>query len=141
MNILMYTLRCAALLATVSAGVAVSAAGVRARGDGKDAGASFSADVLPLFRRSCLPCHAEGSSNPSELILDSRDMLMKGGKNGPSVVPGNSRGSILVQKLSAAPPFGDRMPLKRKRDPRDLSLTQDEINLIADWIDRGARDN
>jgi hypothetical protein len=107
----------------------------------EEKGSSFRNTVLPLLQKSCLPCHAEGSSNPSELFLDSRESLMKGGKNGPAVVPGNSRSSILIQKLSPAPPFGDRMPLKRKRDPRDLSLTPEEIGMIANWIDHGAKDN
>jgi|WetSurMetagenome_2_1015567.scaffolds.fasta_scaffold230022_2 hypothetical protein len=133
----MRVIRCMTIVLAVAAGVATGVAG----GNKKDEGASFKTGVLPLFQRSCLPCHAEGSSNPSELILDSRELLLKGGKAGPSVIPGNSKGSILIQKLAATPPFGDRMPLKRRRDPRDLSLTQEEINLIADWIDHGARDN
>jgi cytochrome c len=109
--------------------------------DGQGNGISFKNNVLPIFRKSCLPCHAEGSSNPSDLSLDSHERLLRGGKNGIVVVPGDARASILIQKLSATPPFGDRMPLRRRRDPRDLSLTPEEIRTLMEWIDEGAKDN
>jgi hypothetical protein len=57
---------------------------------------SFSGDVIPLFRRECLPCHAEESYNRSGLALDSYKLVMAGGRHGASVVPGDPVGSLLV---------------------------------------------
>jgi hypothetical protein len=109
----------------------------------KDA-VSFKDDVLPIISKRCLPCHAEENYNPSDLSLDSYDKLMAGGEHGASVVPGKAQESILVKKLSATPPFGDPMPRERKKkkdDPWTKQLSPEEIKLISDWIDQGAKNN
>jgi hypothetical protein len=114
---------------------------------GKDAGAqevSFKTDVLPTIKKYCLPCHDEESFNRSELALDSYELIIKGGKHGPAVVPGKPSESILIQKLGANPPFGDPMPLKSKRQrTSDLSkkLTPDEVNRLSKWVEQGAKNN
>jgi len=105
---------------------------------------SFSKDVFPIINKNCMPCHAEDQFNPSELSLDSYDLLKKGGKHGDSIKPGKASESILVQKLLEGPPFGDRMPFdprkKRKREPMK-PLADEEIRLITDWVNQGAKDN
>ena len=103
---------------------------------------TFKEDVMPILKRECLPCHAEDNFNPSELSLDSRELLMAGGKHGRAVVPGNAEKSVLVQKLSSNPPFGDRMPLdpKKKRGMQSTkSMTEEEIRIIRAWIEQGAK--
>jgi hypothetical protein len=104
---------------------------------------SFKNEIMPIVKRACLPCHAEDSFNPSELSLDSRDLLMNGGKHGSPVVPGNPEKSILYQKISPNPMFGDRMPLdpkKKRGTPSMKSLSEDEIKVIRAWIEQGAKD-
>jgi len=105
---------------------------------------SFSKDVVPIINKNCMPCHAEEQFNPSELSLDSYDLLKKGGKHGDSIKPGKASESIFVQKLLEGPPFGDRMPFdprkKRKREPMK-PLADEEIRLITDWVNQGAKDN
>lgn len=105
---------------------------------------SFQTDVFPLIKKNCLPCHAEDNYNPSELSLDSHALLMDGGKHGTAVVPGKVEESLLMQKLGAKPPFGDRMPLDPKKKRGETStkkLSDEEIQLISDWIAQGARNN
>jgi Planctomycete cytochrome C len=104
---------------------------------------SFTGDVFPLIEKHCLPCHAEENYNPSELSLDSYDLLMAGGKHGPAVKPGKPEESILVQKLGASPPFGNRMPPnpRKKGAPPRKRLTEAETRIIVDWIAEGARRN
>jgi len=106
---------------------------------------SFAQDVFPIFKRHCLPCHAEDNYNPSELSLDSYELLMEGGRHGKAVIPGNSKESKLVLKLLADPPFGDRMPLdmrkKKGKKPTVAPLEEEEIRAIATWISQGAKDN
>jgi hypothetical protein len=102
---------------------------------------SYSRDIIPIIEDKCLRCHTEEKSNPSELYLDSYSSLMEGGKHGKPVLPGKGEQSILVQKLGASVPFGDRMPLKRKSAPTGNYLTEEQVKLIADWIDQGAKNN
>jgi hypothetical protein len=97
---------------------------------------SYTGDLLPQVfnnvRVGCTGCHG-GQNN---LFLDSARQLMEGNSlHGPVVIPRDSAGSILLQKVSSSPPFGDRMP--QGGNP----LTQDQLLLISDWIDQGARDD
>jgi len=105
---------------------------------------SYMADVFPLVKKKCLPCHAEDNYNPSGLVLDSYETMMAGGEHGVPVQEGKGSESLLVQKLLDKPPFGDRMPLdmkKKKGEPSKKRLTDEEIRLITAWIDQGAQDN
>lgn len=108
---------------------------------------SFSLDVLPLFER--MPpeigcgCHMPSSRRPigieiSGLDLSSYASIRRGGTTSleANVVPGDPCASILVQKMSSAPPFGARMP---SSGPPYFSA--EERALIADWIAEGAHDN
>ena len=95
---------------------------------------SFSNDVFPIIKKHCLPCHASDSENPSEFFMESFPDIMKGGKHGTPIIPKNGDGSILVQKIKPAPPFGDQMPLMTKK-----KLTDEEIEIIKKWIDQGAK--
>jgi len=97
---------------------------------------SYKKDVLPILKANCLPCHTEDQMNPSELYLDTYDNLMAGGKHGKPVVVGKADSSLLIIKLVGKPPFGDRMPLKRK-----TSLSADTISTLRAWINQGAKRN
>lgn len=108
---------------------------------------SFTDDVLPLFTRSggqggC-SCHQPGNKSTtgidqSGLSLESSAALKRGGNNSHDtiVVPGDPCSSIIVQKVSSAPPFGARMP-----PSGPPFMTPDEIALLSDWIYEGAHDN
>ncbi len=110
----------------------------------KKATVSFKNDVFPIIKAKCLPCHAEDNFNPSELSMDSYELIAQGGKHGVPFKPGKSGESLMIQKLSEKPPFGDRMPLNSKKkiqDGKAVWLTVDEIKTIATWIDQGAKNN
>lgn len=105
---------------------------------------SFQKQVFPIMEKYCLPCHAEESYNPSELSLDSYELLIKGGKHGSPVEPGRPEESILIKKLGSDPPFGDPMPLnprRRKKPVEPKKLTEEELQLITTWIAQGAKNN
>jgi hypothetical protein len=65
----------------------------------------------------------------SDLQLDSREAILKGGKRGPAIVPGDPLKSRLFQFIShtALP----NMPPGRQLPPADLGI-------IRDWIQNGA---
>ncbi len=98
-------------------------------------GPSFSEDVFPLIKSNCLPCHLAENENPSGLALDNYETLMKGGNHGNTVVPGKPKESNLYLKLLPNPPFGKQMARNRRK------LTEEEVKVIYDWIETGAKKN
>lgn len=94
---------------------------------------SFSKDVFPLIKSNCLPCHLEENENPSGLALDDYERLMKGGNHGNTVVAGKAKESNLYLKLLPDPPFGKQMARNRKK------LTDEEVKIVYDWIEAGAK--
>ena len=104
---------------------------------------SFSKDLAPIIMMRCAVCHTPTGKTPiglevGRLDLSSYRTLRAGGAVSGSgiVVPGSPCESIIVQKLSPAPPFGARMPLL---GPPFLSDADQQ--LFRDWIAEGARDN
>ena len=53
-----------------------------------------------IFQKHCLDCH-NAKDAEGQLILESYDLLMKGGEDGPVVVPGKSAESILVKSVDS----------------------------------------
>jgi hypothetical protein len=108
---------------------------------------SFKEDVLVLFQRPTAQagcsCHQPSSSrttgiDATGLSLESYKSLRRGGNASQDtiVVPGDPCMSLIVQKVSSAPPAGARMP---PSGPPYLSPP--EIALLSDWIAEGAHDN
>jgi hypothetical protein len=93
--------------------------------------------VDALFQKHCLDCH-NAKDAEGQLILESYDLLMKGGEDGGVVVPGRSAESILVKSVEGSfEKDGKRkiMPPGAKRK----KLDSDEIALLKAWIDAGAK--
>jgi uncharacterized membrane protein len=98
---------------------------------------SFSQEVSPILKKHCVTCHFPGNEfNESRLAMSTYELLMQGGVHGSPVVPGNADSSLLIKKLGLSPPFGKQMPLMSKD-----KLSDDEITLIARWINQGANNN
>jgi hypothetical protein len=113
-------------------------------GEGSEGAVSYKTDVAPLLNKYCMPCHAEENENKSEFFIDSYALLMKGGKHGVSVKPGNPDESDIILKLSEAPPYGERMPMQSKRKLKagpPKYLSEDEVAVVKKWIAEGAKDN
>lgn len=89
--------------------------------------------VRALFAHRCYRCHSSDQSKGG-LVLDSREGVLRGGENGPIIVPGRSGESELVRRISLPPGHEDAMPGEGKEEP----LSADEIALIRLWVDRGA---
>jgi len=116
-----------------------------------DQDVSFSSQILPIFRKESGPvgCGCHQPNDPTRfpspigfeqtgLDLSSYSGVRAGGSNslGTAVIPGSPCESILVQKISAGPPFGARMPFNGPP-----FLDDERRQLIADWVAEGARDN
>ena len=140
---LRHTIVAALILTAIAAGMAQGRSEITVSHRREEA-VSFTKDIAPIIGRRCLPCHAEDNFNPSELSLDSYQTLMEGGKHGTPIVPWKARESIIVQKTSTKPPFGDRMPLNPRKKIEEGAakwLTDAELRILAEWINQGARKN
>lgn len=87
----------------------------------------FETKVRPILATECFSCHTD--SQLGGLRLDSREALLKGGKSGPAIVPGDPDKSLL---LIAVRQTGS---LKM---PKGGKLSPDQIEAIAKWIRAGA---
>ena len=95
------------------------------------AGVSFSKDVQPILKASCLKCH-DSKNKKGSLDLSTYDGIKKGGKGGAGFTAGDPDKSAIVTAIS-----GDKPDMPKKADP----LKKDQVDLIAKWIKEGAKNN
>ncbi|MBI2928270.1 MAG: hypothetical protein HYY24_21585 [Verrucomicrobia bacterium] len=92
--------------------------------------------VEPILAKHCLDCHA-AQDPEAELVMENFETLMKGGKAGPSIVPGKSAESLLVQMIEGNV---EREGKKKIMPPgKRKKLEPSEIAAIKAWIDVGAK--
>ena len=92
----------------------------------------YSDIIQPLFENKCYSCHGKRRQKGG-LRIDQPDRLMKGGKDGVVIVPGNAERSDMIRRLLLAREEEDHMPPKEKPQ-----LKEHEIALIHWWISAGA---
>jgi len=107
---------------------------------------SFSADVQPIFDKHCIECHDRGGEGiaASGFSVRGYDNVMQGTDLGAVVVPGSSISSTLylVAAQKTAPEI--RMPPQHPEslaEGRGSPLSEDEVGILAAWIDQGAKNN
>ena len=92
----------------------------------------YSDVIQPLFERKCYSCHGKRRQKGG-LRIDQQDRLLKGGKDGVVIIPGNAEKSEMIRRLLLAREEEDHMPPKEKPQ-----LKEHEIALIHWWISSGA---
>ena len=92
----------------------------------------FARDIQPLFEKHCYECHGP-KKQEAGLRLDQRAAALAGGDMGHDIVPGKSGESLLWRRLPGTTEEVSRMPAKGE------PLSADEIALVKDWIDQGAK--
>jgi hypothetical protein len=100
-------------------------------------GVSFSKEVLPILSKNCAECHAPGKEGyvASGLDVSSYQALMKGGKFGPLVKPGDSLSSSLNMLIEGRAHPSIRMPHGRAK------LPDKDIEILKTWVNEGAKNN
>jgi len=83
----------------------------------------YNSDIQPIFNSACTSCHG----NSAGLNLSSYDNVMMGANNGDVVIPYDHASSELWIRINSG-----QMP------PGNNDLTNEQVNLIAQWIDEGA---
>jgi hypothetical protein len=89
---------------------------------------SFQNEIYPILEQRCHVCHGE-LQRQSELDLRTRAAMLKGGANGPALVPGDARESRLYRRIA-----GIEAPVM----PMGMEMPQEEILKLRDWINQGA---
>ena len=93
----------------------------------------FEARIRPVLVQKCYGCHNSKMPAPkAELVLDSKEGLLKGGTSGPAIVPGKPAESRLLKVLSYSDPLAQMPPAGKLPDAVLADFEQ--------WIARGAAD-
>jgi mono/diheme cytochrome c family protein len=91
---------------------------------------SFARELAPIFVANCNGCHLDAMQIRGNLNLNTFTGLENGGASGPSLVKGNAKDSLLIQKLRGS--AGARMPMNRP------ALDDATIAKFETWINEGA---
>src|SRR5262245_45433425 len=95
--------------------------------------AFFEKSIRPVLVKECYECHAADSEQiKGGLLLDTRAALREGGNNGPAVVPGDPKKSLLIKAL--------RHTEEERRMPPKKKLSEEVIADFEKWIAMGAPD-
>jgi uncharacterized membrane protein len=84
--------------------------------------------VRPVFEQRCFSCHNTGKQR-GQLNLTSYDTVMKGGKDGAVIIPGNPKNSDMYRRISLPARDKGVMPAEEK-----MPLTDGQKAIIAWWI-------
>ena len=89
--------------------------------------------VLPILLRNCTVCHG---AHVREADLDLRTLagMLKGGKSGAAIVPGDAENSLLVRRITVS----EMPPLKQLIAFGVKPITPNELAAIRQWVDAGA---
>ncbi|HEY7290092.1 MAG TPA: PSD1 and planctomycete cytochrome C domain-containing protein [Vicinamibacterales bacterium] len=88
----------------------------------------FETTIRPILAGNCYDCHSD--EHFGGLRLDSREGMLKGGRSGPAIVPGDPDKSLLIEAVRQT-----RATLKM---PKGGRLKPEEIDALVEWIRAGA---
>jgi uncharacterized membrane protein/mono/diheme cytochrome c family protein len=92
----------------------------------------YGARVQPIFAAHCVSCHGP-DKHKANLRLDTYQGLIRGGKDGPIVLAGQTQSSDLFRRVTLPANHDDFMPKGGKK-----ALSSDEVKVIELWIAAGA---
>src|SRR3989475_4971781 len=87
--------------------------------------------IQPILAENCYKCHShEADKIKGSFVLDSREGLLKGGENGPAIVPGEPEKSLLIKAV--------RRIDEDLQMPPKKTLPAEQIGTLVEWIKMGA---
>jgi mono/diheme cytochrome c family protein len=93
----------------------------------------FDKNIRPLLVEHCFACHSAGAVKlRGELLLDSRQGVVKGGQRGPVIVAGEPDKSRLIRAIRWTDPELQMPPTKQ--------LSAEQIEKLEQWVKMGAPD-
>lgn len=88
--------------------------------------------IQPILQSKCYGCHGRNKQKGG-FRMDDSSHLMKGGKDGITLIAGNANKSELIKRLMLPREEEHHMPPKEKSQ-----LSESEIAILHWWIDAGA---
>ena len=92
----------------------------------------YTSIVMPILDNKCVKCHNQNKSK-GDLILNSKESILKGGESGSILVSFDPESSHLYNYPNL--PMEDEMHMPPEGNSQ---LTENEIELLRIWIDKGA---
>ncbi len=89
----------------------------------------FEKQVRPVLVEHCHKCHG-ATKQWAGLRLDSREAILKGGDNGPAIIPGKPDESLLIRAVRHV---DDNLKM-----PENGKLPDGQIAALVRWVERGA---
>jgi WD40 repeat protein len=93
---------------------------------------SYRKDVAPILKRHCTTCHTKNDAQ-ADLNMDTVKLFIRGGKKGPSIIPGKPDESLAIQMLT-----GVKKPAMPHKQP---PLPVVKIQTLRHWVLAGAKDD
>src|SRR3954469_10529784 len=87
----------------------------------------FETRVRPVLAANCYDCHT--NERMGGLRVDSRESLLKGGRSGPAIVPGDPDKSLLIAAVRQTGAL---------KMPKGGQLAPEEVAVLVDWVKAGA---
>jgi uncharacterized membrane protein len=87
--------------------------------------------IVPILEQKCYSCH-NAEKKKGKFRMDEYELLVKGGDEGEGIVPGDSKNSAIVERISLPVEEDDHMPPDGKKQ-----IEAHELVLIKWWLDQG----
>ncbi|MDF1812471.1 MAG: hypothetical protein P1V20_09655 [Verrucomicrobiales bacterium] len=94
-------------------------------------------DVYPFLKTNCISCHNK-TTTKAGLNMETPKLMKIGGDSGPSIIPGKSAESLLVEASEHS--IDLEMPPKKNKS-NAVKLTGGQLEILKRWIDQGAKDS
>ncbi|HEX3720821.1 MAG TPA: PSD1 and planctomycete cytochrome C domain-containing protein [Verrucomicrobiae bacterium] len=94
----------------------------------------FENKIRPILVDNCYKCHSSKAEKlKGNLSVEFRESLLKGGENGPAIVPGDPDKSLLIKAVRY-------IDTDLQMPPHDKKLRDDQIANLVAWVKMGAPD-
>jgi hypothetical protein len=121
-------------MACLAGGAVLCGPALRAQAPSQTGNEFFENRIRPILVNNCYKCHSSQTEKlKGNLSVEFRESLLKGGENGPALVPGDPDKSLLIKAVR----YTDadlQMP------PHDKKLPDDQIASLEAWVKMGAPD-
>ncbi len=92
----------------------------------------YNAQVKPILNKHCISCHGGVKQSGGFSLLFEEEAKGNTNSEKPAIIPGEADASEMIKRLLSNDPE-ERMPYEKE------PLTKDEISILSQWIDQGAK--